>query len=377
MFRFLHTSDWQMGMMAPGLGDAGEKVRAARIESLRNVLAAAENHQVQAILVAGDIFENNLVSNVIVESVVAILNDQTNIPIYLIPGNHDPFSRDSVYRRSAWSQLRQHIHVLTAAKPIALADGVTLFPCPLTQKHGFDDPTAWIPDRQDDSNIRISMAHGSMRIRPDIGDDDFPIGLNAAERAGLDYLALGHWHSKMSYPLDDDTARTYYSGTHESNGFSQRDSGNVLLVTIDGRGKPPRVETVRTGILDWLDREIDLGRQPLTEAARALRELPGAERTLVRVSVHGQPGPEYASELADMAAMLSARFLHHSIDDGDVTTPSFGMRFGGLLESPYLRRMADELEGIASGKGMGDTHPVVAHRALQILQEIAWSHRDR
>ena|ERR1051326_1290624 len=57
MFRFLHTADWQIGMMASGLGLAAEKVRAARIESLKNLMAIADDRKVDAILMAGDQFE--------------------------------------------------------------------------------------------------------------------------------------------------------------------------------------------------------------------------------------------------------------------------------------------------------------------------------
>jgi DNA repair exonuclease SbcCD nuclease subunit len=56
--RFLHTADWQIGMRAAMLGDKGERVRVARLESARCVIELARREKVDFVLVAGDTFEN-------------------------------------------------------------------------------------------------------------------------------------------------------------------------------------------------------------------------------------------------------------------------------------------------------------------------------
>lgn len=184
-FRFVHTADWQIGMMARGFGAAAEPMRRARIDAIRNVMAVAEDHKADAVLVAGDLFENNLVAAGLVEEVAALLNDDTRLPVYVIPGNHDPESRDGIYRRPVWGQLREHVHVLRAAEPVSLADGATLYPCPLVRKTGFEDPTAWIPPREAADGIRIGLAHGTLPMQAEMGDDAFPIAMDRAERAGV------------------------------------------------------------------------------------------------------------------------------------------------------------------------------------------------
>src|SRR5690606_4469982 len=100
-------------------------------------------------------------------------------------------------------------------EPVRLADGVTLYPCPLKHKAGYDDPTAWIPRREDKEDLRIGLAHGTLPIQQEMGEDAFPIALDRAEQAGLDYLALGHWHSTLGHPPGGN-GRTWYSGTHET-----------------------------------------------------------------------------------------------------------------------------------------------------------------
>jgi len=79
-----------------------------------------------------------------------------------------------------------------------------------------------------------------------------PIARHAAGLHGLDYLALGHFHSKTLYADDDGAFRMAYSGTHEATGFTEHASGNVLVVEIPNRGAAPQIQTVRTGSLEWL-----------------------------------------------------------------------------------------------------------------------------
>src|SRR5690606_21245966 len=140
----------------------------------------------------------------------------------------------------------------------------------------------------------------------------------------------------------------------------------------------PRVEPVRTGTLAWTDHEIDLDRQTLDEAMRTLRELDEPERTLLRVTLHGQTSGEGTATLEDLLGLLAQRFLHHQIDDSGLRPPS--LSDGGLVDllgSPYLRQTAEYLESIARGEPDGGTDPAVARRALQILHQAAWQQHGR
>src|SRR5205814_1187797 len=108
---------------------------------------------------------------------------------------------------------------------------------------------------------------------------------DAADHYGLDYLALGHWHTRSTHSTSDGAERTAYSGTHESmrfpgtgaavsTGWSSfstdgdaerfRDDGHgrALLVTIDSAGAPPHVEAIEIGRLRWSAEQRDVTAQP-------------------------------------------------------------------------------------------------------------------
>jgi DNA repair exonuclease SbcCD nuclease subunit len=74
--RFLHTADWQIGMKASQVGEAGTRVREERIAAARRVVEAARGAEADFILVAGDTFEDNGVDRVLVQRVVDALHQR-------------------------------------------------------------------------------------------------------------------------------------------------------------------------------------------------------------------------------------------------------------------------------------------------------------
>lgn len=95
--RFVHTADWQLGMTRHFLaGDAQPRYSAARRDAVAGLGALATEAGAEFVVVAGDVFEDNqLAPEVISQSLEAMRT--IGIPVYLLPGNHDPLDAASVY----------------------------------------------------------------------------------------------------------------------------------------------------------------------------------------------------------------------------------------------------------------------------------------
>lgn len=241
--RFVHTADWQIGMAAAQVGEAGSRVRQARLDAIHKVAKVCRNEQAEFLIVAGDTFEHHGVGRDLIAAVASLMQ-QMPCPVYVIPGNHDPEHHGSVWRDPIWSQC-DRVHVLLTRDPVSIP-GAILYPCPLFCRRSGEDPTSWIPSTPEEGKLRIGIAHGHAGETPN-GDGSYPVAFDASKRAGLDYLALGHWHSTTIFP----GARMAYSGTHEPTAFGEPDSGNVLVVELTGKGALPVVTRVHTGTLSW------------------------------------------------------------------------------------------------------------------------------
>lgn len=260
----------------------------------------ARERSVDAFLIAGDLFEDNQIDEAQVSDVVRIFGEFSSVPIYLLPGNHDPASGpESVWNRTVLRDAPSNVHVLRDAGVIDLG-GAWLLASPLHQKVSSIDPSQRLVELAAEvpsDAIKIGITHGALAIEGRHQPNDFPIALNAASRAGLDYLAIGHWHNWLA---DFDGGRIVMPGTPEPDQFDQTRSGNVALVEIDAPGHPPRVEPLSVATLLWRTLAFDFhaveaARASLEQALAALR--PESARTVLRISLSGTASPSAVAAL--------------------------------------------------------------------------------
>jgi DNA repair exonuclease SbcCD nuclease subunit len=254
MVKFLHTSDWQVGMKGGGLGAAGDEVARARIGAVDRLLKVARERGADFVVACGDLFEHNDVAQEVVEEVARVLQSHRDVDIHLIPGNHDLPGPGSVWKRSALRAV-PNLHCHAGTDPVLLGKA-TLHPCPVTSRYAMSDPLAALPDLHAEAGIHVGLAHGHLsNVTFGAHEEDIrlPLDPTHVDRCGLDYLALGHWHGTRVFRSLDGASRTAYSGTPEQTSFAETDAGNILLVEIAGKGVPPAITPIRVGGLSWAD----------------------------------------------------------------------------------------------------------------------------
>ena len=240
-----------MGMKSLQAGPKAKEVRAKRYETAGRIVELAKRENVDFVLIAGDLFEHHDVDELVVKRTLEVLDRFAPIPVFILPGNHDPLVAGGVWSRQSWKRAGNHVRLMDKAMEISFQEGIALYPSPLTHKQGSADPTAWIPVRlPGDKRIRIGFAHGSLDILPEKGN--FPIDSNRAIEKGLDYLALGDWHSFREH------GKSVYSGTMEQTEFGEDNPGFVGLVEIDKAGAKPVISKHRTGLLRWMELHPDV-----------------------------------------------------------------------------------------------------------------------
>jgi DNA repair exonuclease SbcCD nuclease subunit len=393
MVKFLHTADWHIGMKATRLGKAAEPVRAARLGTVARMLEAATARGVDFVLVAGDLFENNGMSESIVRDTLEVLARSGDLPIYILPGNHDPLMADSVYLRGAWKRdAPSNVKVLEARELLALDDlGAVIYPCPVKQKVSRSDPTGWIL-KEETPAIRIGLAHGNLATGAAGDNPNFPIAPDRAALSGLDYLALGEWHSHLVHG----DGRTVYPGAPEQTAFGERESGCAVIVSIDAPGTMPRLEILKTGQYEWLELEEEISSQEdLDRLLQRIRDLHDPQHTLMRAVIKGAVAvdvKEAAHGLEAQATGLAflevdTEHLHIRPDPATLLALMPGGATKETMRSLLLLIARDRLKGIgdlmtqedAEGRlrelaDMGDAlhaSPAVLERAIEHLYTLS------
>jgi DNA repair exonuclease SbcCD nuclease subunit len=248
--RLLHTADWQIGtQFGQFTAEEAAHLNEARFETVRNIADLATERGVDAVLVAGDVFDQQTVSETLIRKLFAALSGYAG-PWYLLPGNHDAALAESVWTRAQrLGCVPANVHLLLEPGVVSI-DGhkAALLYAPLTQRNTYEDTTGFFDNVETPPGyVRIGLAHGSVTgILQEEVDSTNPIAATRAQTARLDYLALGDWHGE--YRVDE---RIRYAGTHEQDRFRGNEPGYVLEVELPAPGVEPIVQRTRVGKYQW------------------------------------------------------------------------------------------------------------------------------
>jgi len=363
MARFLHTADWQIGRQYGQIAvDDAVTLAETRFGAIERLAQLAAEHKVDAVLVAGDVFDAQTISDRTIRRLFNVIQAFSG-PWVMIPGNHDAALAESVWTRAERLQAIP-ANVQIALKPGILdfsAQGFAVLAAPLTQRHTYSDLTEWF-DTADTAPdlLRIGLAHGSVQgiLAEDI-DSANPIATDRAKRARLDYLALGDWHGTKQ--IDE---RTWYAGTPEQDRFKDNGAGQALLVDIDAPGALPRVTNHAVGQFRWRMSEIRLS--VASDVDALLEHLSAFDaQDVVRLRLTGQTDlaghqriRQALSEAEGRARSLEVQLdeLRLMPTDDDIAV----LKADGYL-GDVIADLRDQQEG-----GVGDT----AREALAILASI-------
>ena len=377
--RFVHTADWQLGMTRHFLaGEAQPRYSAARRDAVSGLGALAHGVGAEFVVVAGDVFEHNqLAPQVVSQSLEAMR--AIGVPVYLLPGNHDPLDASSVYTSALFTAERpDNVVVLDRPGVHEVRRGLQLVASPWRSKAPTTDLAAAVLDGlSGDGDTRILVAHGGVDVLdPDPGKPSL-IRLatleDALARGVVHYVALGDKHSVTKV---GDSGRVWYSGSPEVTNFDdvEADPGHVLVVDID-EADPRRTVTVdvrRVGRWRFLTlrRQVDDSRD-IADLDVNLDQLTDKDRTVVRLALTGSLTVTDRAALDACLDKYSRVFAWLGLWErhSELTVIPADGEFGDLGVGGFAAAAVDELVATArSGSGEAAED---AQAALALLLRLA------
>jgi len=231
----VHSSDLHLGPDSTG----GSSDLSDSLAKLRDVLAVAKAEGAALLILAGDTFDHNRQSSQLIDRTIGMMGE-FGTPIVILPGNHDPLSPDSVYRRAP-----------LGATPNLCVLGLSTKDAAVFPELGLEvwgkahlDYTDMLPlsePRSRSTPWQVAAAHGHYVEEPHVPGRFLGSWLIRSEdlkATGADYVALGHWNRAAR--VGDPQLNAYYSGSPE---YAR--SVNVVRFLDDGG-----VEVKRTPLPD-------------------------------------------------------------------------------------------------------------------------------
>jgi exonuclease SbcD len=385
--RFLHTGDWHAGRSIRG------RSRAAEFDdALREVVGIARQEGVDAVLLAGDLYDHRSPAPeadlLVFETLVRLY--EAGIPVVAIPGNHD-----SALRLEALAKLLKPIGVTVVPRVVPPSDGsliempsrdrseTALVACvPFVPERRFGDAAAlfrateaWYqsyaegmgrllaamtePFQPDAINVLLAHLFTDGAI-PGGGEHQITIGIEYAVSPSrlpptASYVALGHVHRPQA--VRGAPSPTRYAGSLLQLDFGETEQTKSVAIVEAHPGKPSKVREVP---LSAGRRLLDV-EGTLDEVLRKGAEAPDA---YLRVFVHTDgPVPGIAEQIRDaLPGAVDVQLKYERTDrQGDATLlsslqprdqfVSYYRREHGVDEPPesLLAAFEEVLEDVAEG----------------------------
>jgi len=249
---FIHCADIHLGAPVRGSGkmprNLRETLRDAPAEAFAKIVAAAIHREVDAVIVAGDLFDatdRNLRAHVRLRTELTRLDD-ADIDCFVACGNHDPLGGlsggvrlpDSV--RVFGSKVESH-PILRDGLEIARVYGVSY------EKNAVRRNLAQEFPRQPDGPFNIAVLHANVGDRERHGRYA-PCKLRDLTDTRFDYWALGHVHTRET--LNSQSPVVHYPGNPQALHTREPGARGATLVQVSDSGAV-ELEPIWTDVVRW------------------------------------------------------------------------------------------------------------------------------
>ncbi len=280
--KFVHIADMHFDTPFHMLSDRanlGEVRRLDQRKAFKKMIEYIKENEISYLFIAGDLYDHEYIR----QSTIDYINDGfkqiLNTKIYISPGNHDPYLKNSYYAKYHWSE---NVKIFTSQIEKVELEELDLY------GYGFEDfylkeskiEEIKIENKQKQN---ILITHASL----DGGYDDQrvynTISSSKLKQLGFDYVALGHIHKRN---LTNDNRTIIYPGSPVSLGFDELGTHGMIVGNIEK--EKIEIEFVKLDEKEFKEIEMDITNinEP-EELLEKIEELELNEKDLYKIILKG------------------------------------------------------------------------------------------
>ena len=226
--RFIHMADIHFDSPFTVLTDKrdfGTKRRLEQRESFKKAIEYISKEEIPYLFIAGDLYDQNYIRESTIEFINNLFKTIPNTKIFISPGNHDPFLKNSFYNTFNWNEnviiFKDEIKRVELEEVDIYGYGFTDFYCSNSKVEEIK-----IKNKE---KINILLVHGALDSSKTIDAQYNPISTNKLKEIGFDYIALGHIHKKT----EENKYNFIYPGSMISFGFDELGEHGMLDIKIE------------------------------------------------------------------------------------------------------------------------------------------------
>lgn len=294
--KILHTADIHLDWKFSGVQDTKKRQRRRQEhrDVYRQIVDVGLEKDVDVVLIVGDLFEQKGFSLDTIRFIQRELNRLKPTPVFISPGNHDPFIQRSPYLLDGWDE---HIHIFHESRftSYSLDDyDATIYGIAHT---AYQDKKKYLQEFtvEDTKQLNIVLLHGSYtNVIPEAHREEpyFSFTQKDLFDCKADYIALGHYHGCRFIPEDNPIAA--YPGTPEGMGFSELGERYILIGEITKNGN--QIKKVCVNQREYRSLELDCSdfvtRESALDEIRQRIKSQGLSEHILRIKFTGTVSPD-------------------------------------------------------------------------------------
>jgi DNA repair protein SbcD/Mre11 len=322
-FKFIQTSDLHLDGDFSCFGDFENTLKKALKVTFELIISLAKRDKVDAILIAGNLFNTPNPSKETVDWVIAQLSSIAPAKVLITPGCSDPCVDGSVYRTTEWPENVVVFTEKSFTPHILEENNVVIYGFAHQSSAMTANPvTSFKPSRYRDM-FSIMLFHGSII---DVGYPDknptAPFKFIDLVNTGCDYSALGHFHRLQSLKRKDEKVILgCYSGIPQGLDFEDEGEKGVLEVTILGGNREINfLPTARAKFQSFtVDCQEFRNEEELMKYIEKLLDEKNAGRMLTRIVLTGGIDAEKTVSADNIRSAFEKKCFYLHIEDKTVT----------------------------------------------------------
>ena len=186
--KFVHIADMHFDAPFSVLSDKQDFGKIRRIEQrdvFEKIISYIKENKIPYFFISGDLYEHKYIRQSTIEYINSLFKTIPNTKIFISPGNHDPYLKNSFYSTFNWSN---NVTIFDGKLKTISLDDVNIF------GYGFTD---FYSDRVNLENLKLEndklnilIMHGSLDSSDNLELQYNPISNKELQNIGFDYVAL-------------------------------------------------------------------------------------------------------------------------------------------------------------------------------------------
>ena len=225
--RFIHMADMHFDTPFSFLGEKenlGDIRRLEQRQVFQKIIKLIKQEKIQYLFISGDLYDHNYVKKTTIEYINNLFKEIPETKIFIAPGNHDPFLKNSYYNNFEWNK---NVYIFNSEIKCYEFEDVDIYGFGFDNFYcnNFNIENIKIKNK---NKINILIIHGDIDASKNVDVLYNPIGKSELQKAGFNYVAMGHIHKRQII-----NENIVYPGSTISLGFDEQGEHGILDVNLD------------------------------------------------------------------------------------------------------------------------------------------------